>query len=417
MSFYSQHGEDSYIKNLFPGKNNGVCIEIGAYDGISLSNTKHFEEIGWRALCIEPIESAFEKCKNVRKECYKCCISEKDSENKNFTIFHLNDNLCAISSLEPDQRLIESHKHMITNVTNESVKVRSLNSLLEELNFPKEIDFISVDTENTELDVLKGIDLNVYNVKLFVVENNFDEPFCENYLSQYGYKKIHRLAVNDFYLKTTKYEQYHGEIQQGKYVDEILASYFPAGYKGTFFDIGAYEAINISNSYHFEMNGWKTYCFEANTLLISDLKSKRTNVFNYAVSNENKDFCEFNVVKGVWGGGSLMAGLSAIDLDADYMNRFSDGIKEIIKIKVPQKTLNNVIETEISDLIEIDIMSIDVEGGELNVLKGLDLNKYKPKILVIENVFNKSDIYDYLKNYSYILDKHIDYNQYYKLNI
>ena len=81
------------------------------------------------------------------------------------------------------------------------VKVRSLNSLLQEINFPKNIDFISVDTENTELDVLKGIDLNVYNVKLFVVENNFNEPFCEEYLRQYGYKKIHRIAVNDFYMK------------------------------------------------------------------------------------------------------------------------------------------------------------------------------------------------------------------------
>jgi hypothetical protein len=81
------------------------------------------------------------------------------------------------------------------------VKVRSLNSLLEELNFPKVIDFISIDTENTELDVLKGIDLSVYNVKLFVIENNYDEPFCKDYLSQYGYEQIHRIAVNDFFIK------------------------------------------------------------------------------------------------------------------------------------------------------------------------------------------------------------------------
>ena len=113
-------------------------------------------------------------------------------------------------------------------------------------------------------------------------------------------------------------------------MDEILAEYFPIGYKGVFFDVGAYEAINISNRYHFEMNGWETYCFEANTLLIDELKSKRKNVFNYAISDENKDVCEFNVVKGPWGGGSLMAGLSAINLDPDYMNKFSSEIKEIL---------------------------------------------------------------------------------------
>ena len=185
--------------------------------------------------------------------------------------------------------------------------------------------------------------------------------------------------------------------------------------KEFFFDVGAYEPINISNSYHFEMNNWEVYCFEANTLLIEELKTKRKNVFNYAISNKNLDKVEFNIVKGVWGGGSLMAGISAINLDPDYMNKFSEGIREILKIEVPQKTLNTIIESEIYELTEIDIMSIDVEGGELNVLKGLDLNKYKPKILVIENVFNKTDIYDYLKQFNYTLDKQIEYNQYYKL--
>jgi FkbM family methyltransferase len=199
--FYGQHREDVFIKTFFPNTNNGVCIEVGAYDGVSLSNTKHFEDIGWKSLCIEPIPSAFEKCKTIRKECYQCCISDKDKDDTEFTIFHLNDNLCAISSLEPDQRLIQSHSHLITNTTKINVKVRSLNSLLEELNFPKNIDFISVDTENTELDVLKGIDLNVYNVTLFIIENNYNESFCEDYLSQFGYKKINRIAVNDFYMK------------------------------------------------------------------------------------------------------------------------------------------------------------------------------------------------------------------------
>jgi len=60
-------------------------------------------------------------------------------------------------------------------------------------------------------------------------------------------------------------------------------------------------------------------------------------------------------------------------------------------------------------------MSIDVEGGELKVLQGIDLNKYKIKIMVIENVFNDPKIFEYLKQYGYVLDKKIDYNEYYKL--
>lgn len=213
------------------------------------------------------------------------------------------------------------------------------------------------------------------------------------------------------------YNIYHGEMQQNKAVDEVIREYFPdPDYKGVFFDIGAYEPINISNSYHFEMNHWDVYCFEANTNLIDELKQYRKNVFNYAIYNEDSDSVEFNVVNGSWGGGSLTAGVSAIDLDPQYMQEFHRGIKSIIKINVPQKTINTVISNELQHIQEIDVISIDVEGGELNVLKGIDLLKYKPKLMIIENVFNNPNINEYLTQYGYILDKHIDYNQYYKLH-
>lgn len=202
MVYYSQHGEDKYIESLFSNLTEpGVCIEVGAYDGVLISNTYYFEKKGWRALCIEPIEAAFEQCKKVRKECYQGCIAESDMDDKEFTMFKIDNNLSAVSSLTPDVRLIQAFSNRITEVIKCQVKVRSLNSLLNELNYPKDIDFISIDTENTELNVLKGMDLNYYNVKLFVIENNFNEPHCENYLKEFGYKKINRIAVNDFYMR------------------------------------------------------------------------------------------------------------------------------------------------------------------------------------------------------------------------
>ena len=99
--YYGQHYEDVFIETLFPGKNNGVCVDVGAYDGVNMSNTYYFEKKGWKCVCIEPINFVFEKCKNIRKECYNYCIGERDEEKKEFTIFHLvNDNTSAISSLQ-----------------------------------------------------------------------------------------------------------------------------------------------------------------------------------------------------------------------------------------------------------------------------------------------------------------------------
>jgi hypothetical protein len=91
------------------------------------------------------------------------------------------------------------------------------------------------------------------------------------------------------------------------------------------------------------------------------------------------------------------------------------GIKSIFQVSVPQKTMNTILEMELPLVTEIDIISIDVEGGELKVLKGLDLTKYKPKIMVIENFFDTPTINEYLMPFGYILDKQVMYNQYYKL--
>ena len=50
--------------------------------------------------------------------------------------------------------------------------------------------------------VLKGIDFQKYNIKVMVIENNFNEPYCEEYLKSFGYTKTHRIEVNDFFVKT-----------------------------------------------------------------------------------------------------------------------------------------------------------------------------------------------------------------------
>lgn len=211
------------------------------------------------------------------------------------------------------------------------------------------------------------------------------------------------------------YAQFHGEHLAGYYVDEIIRSYFPDyNYKGVFFDVGTFDPIHISNSYHFEKNGWECYLFEANTELIPNLKDKRKNVFNYALYDEDKECIEFNVVDT---GNNWTAGFSAIELNKEYEHIFpTDKKKEIRKVSVPQRKLDTIIQNEIPHLKYIDVMSIDIEGGELKMLQGFDLVKYPPKLIIIENVTNDISYYDYLTKFNYRLDKHICYNQYYVHN-
>ena len=219
--FFGQFGEDKYLSQFFDDTYKGVCVDVGAYDGVSGSNTYYFEKNGWECLCIEPVPQSFDVCNLYRKHTINCCVSNFDGENVNFSVVQIgNNNLSAISSLNLDQRLIESHKDLLQSITTISVKVKTLNTIFKETNFKKNIDFISIDTENTELDVLRGIDFDIYNINFLIIENNFNEPMIENYLITKNFTKIKRLAVNDFYVNNNYLHQptcMGCEIVQAKY--------------------------------------------------------------------------------------------------------------------------------------------------------------------------------------------------------
>ena len=221
----------------------------------------------------------------------------------------------------------------------------------------------------------------------------------------------------------THYTQFHGEILKnkedvagkGQPVDQTIREYFPDyNYKGVFLDVGAFEPIRISNSYHFEKNGWAVYCFEANTNSIPLLKTLRANVFNYAIYDRDLPEVEFNIVTT----NGWTAGFSAIEISQDIANAFNTKLRkrQIEKIKVPQRTLNTILSSELAHIINIDVLKIDIEGGELKCLQGIDLTKYKPRLIALENITNSSAIKDYLAGFGYVLDKQIAYNQFYLLD-
>jgi FkbM family methyltransferase len=208
------------------------------------------------------------------------------------------------------------------------------------------------------------------------------------------------------------YTTFHGEVLGNLHTDAVLRDYFPDyTYKGVFIDVGAFEPIRISNSYHFEKNGWDVYCFEANTPSIPFLKEHRKNVFNYAIYNEDKASVKFNIVES----NGWTAGFSAIELDEGIANTFKCDNKKITIIDVPQRCLNTLLKNELSNVTHIDILKIDIEGGELKCLQGLDFNTYKPTIILLENICKNKDINNFLYSKGYVLDKEFSYNEFYKL--
>jgi len=208
--YYGQFLDDKLIEEYFESGYIGGCIDVGATNGVDINNTKYFEDNGWYCLCIEPNPNSYEALKNNRKNTLNFAISNSNKDLVDFTVVNLNNNSNesegAISSLILDDKLYQQHIDMGFNLTQKDIKVstRTLDYCIEHyFNYDK-IDFLDIDTEGTELDVLKGFDINRWQPKLIVVENNFNEIFVEKYLNQFNYKKDKRVGVNDYFIKNEK---------------------------------------------------------------------------------------------------------------------------------------------------------------------------------------------------------------------
>ena len=200
MKSYGDYETDLAIQKYFEPGYIGTCIDIGAGVGTERSNTYYFEKNRWVCLCIEPNPNLYRHMRMYRRLALNLACSNYDKKSAPFQVYVVNqDNQEAISSLVVDQRLVESHKGIIDKTYEIQVEVKKLDTILSKINIEK-IDFISIDTEGTELDVLQGFDIARWKPKLLVIENNFNDTGLKEYLSKFGYILSERIGVNDFYV-------------------------------------------------------------------------------------------------------------------------------------------------------------------------------------------------------------------------
>ena len=217
---YGQFGEDGFILSQYT-QSFGYAIEVGGADGVNGSPTKCLEERGWKTLLIEPNPQLFTEAKRHRPYVFNCAAGEVCEDNVGMTIYTLDGgNQTALSGLRPDTKLIQQHQHMIKDQHLELVNKRTLNVLIYEWKkvlgeeIPN-IDFLSVDTEGTELDVMRGFDVSKWQPKIIALENNFEDIGYRREMFNYGYIFYNRIGVNDYYIR----ESYLPQLPNGGGLD------------------------------------------------------------------------------------------------------------------------------------------------------------------------------------------------------
>ena len=214
----------------------------------------------------------------------------------------------------------------------------------------------------------------VYKQALEKIPNLQDEE------KLYVVRGIIRKRIWDCLKKLGQNSDYFSEAGQDMLVKD---NFFKNQKSGFFLEIGAFDGIEGSNCYHFEkfMN-WQGIAIEASPLQFEKLKKNRNcKLINIAIGSENKQVEFYEVVEGF----TQMSGINNLNFKNSFERIKKNSNSKINKINIECKTFEKLIP---SDQI-IDLISIDIEGNELDVLKLINFDKYQIKVIILENKIAK----------------------------
>ena len=172
MNFFSDAKQDEFVANILNFKKNGYCVDIGSCHSVYSNNTFAFQELDWESLSVE-IESSYN--------------DSYSSTRKLGT--HLNENALKVNYSE----------------------------VLAENEFPKSIDYISIDVDTLSLDVLKLIPFDEYTFKVITIEHDgylYGDKYREpqrKFLDEMGYLLLCSnvyVEQNGYYGKECPFEDW-----------------------------------------------------------------------------------------------------------------------------------------------------------------------------------------------------------------
>lgn len=184
----AQLRQDIFVMNELGYKRDGYFVEFGATNGVDLSNTYMLEKnFGWTGILAEPAVSwsiALPKNRNCHIDFG--CVWSKTGETLEF-----NNALDAELSTIDNFSNCDEHSKAREGGLRYTVTTISLLDLLKKYDAPKVIDYLSIDTEGSEYDILDAFDFDAYQFRTITCEHN-DTPMRQkiyDLLTSKGYTR------------------------------------------------------------------------------------------------------------------------------------------------------------------------------------------------------------------------------------
>lgn len=201
-----QWGQEAAIDRLCYPKGNethkGIFIEVGAWDGVEISNTYYLEKYrAWDGLLVEPIESKAEQARHNRwVPIWKGCVGSADGETEFFHVIGYSEMLSGINnSIHPQHRARIKKEVTDFKQKTEILKLtcKTLNSLMLEHNL-QAVDFLSLDAQTAELSILKSYNPIHYPIKAILLDlNGVNKEEISTWFNTNNYKLYWKAEFSD----------------------------------------------------------------------------------------------------------------------------------------------------------------------------------------------------------------------------
>lgn len=198
----SQLRQDLFVLAELRFKRNGFFVEFGATDGFDLSNTYLLEnDFNWKGILAEPARvwrKDLVKNRNAKID-FDCIWKESGKKIK------FNETIEPVYSTITEFNAKDSHAEIRRSGNSYAVKTVSLLDLLERHSAPRRIDYLSIDTEGSEYEILRHFDFNAYQFSIITCEHNFtsDRGRIFELLTAKGFvrKFEHLSKFDDWYVR------------------------------------------------------------------------------------------------------------------------------------------------------------------------------------------------------------------------
>jgi hypothetical protein len=204
-STYSQHQEDLFINNYFKEQDKGFYLDIGCYHPIKYSNTALLHNRGWEGVNIDMNQTSIDLFNLLRKKDINICAAISNETKE--TIQYFDHLFSPVNTLNKKFSKKVSEKISSNNQSKKKISTHKFSQIAMAHNIEvKKINFINIDAEAHDFEVLQSLDLNFIKAKLICIEmlddsNNLNDKKFKNYLYKYNYNLIKIIGPNGFFEK------------------------------------------------------------------------------------------------------------------------------------------------------------------------------------------------------------------------